>query len=588
MKEAFQETKHSKNRKTRSEISRGQQDRSVYLHVLSVAPVFVQLMFLLPILGGLFGIVLPALGYFPELGGKEFSLGPFRQLLQHPSLPNALLLTIFTGCSATLISLASAMLLSAAGGRSWGFSALRKLLIPLIAMPHASLALGLAFLLAPSGWLVRLFSAWIARDGIPPQWVTIGDPWGITLILGLVLKETPYLLLMIQTMLPQCQEKEMLKTGMAMGYGPFRSWLKLVLPRVYPLIRLPVFVVLAFSLSVVDVSLILGPSTPPPLALLIVQWFHDPDLNQRFPGSAAAVLLLLIILLALAVWRLGEWIALTKRRAWLVSGRRGSAEEGKWLAAGIGTVLIFLTGFSGLGLVLWSAAWRWPFPELLPVRWSLATWIRHWQNLGETVYTSVGVGAVATAIALIMAVLCLENEKWNQVRFSNRGLWLVYLPLLVPQVSFLPGVHVLSVRLGLDGTWLLLIWSHLLFVLPYVFLSLSDAWHTLDMRYQYIASCLGKKPIKVLYSIKLRLLLRPLLVGAAIGFAVSVAQYLPTLFAGGGRFATLTTEAVGFAAGGNRRLIGVYGLLQTLFPWLALLLAMLIPRWMFRNRMAMR
>ena len=39
---------------------------------------------------------------------------------------------------------------------------------------------------------------------------------------------------------------------------------------------------------------------------------------------------------------------------------------------------------------------------------------------------------------------------------------------------------------------------------------------------------------------------------------MSVGQYLPTLFAGNGRVATLTTEAVTLAAGADRRVIGVY------------------------------
>ena len=45
----------------------------------------------------------------------------------------------------------------------------------------------------------------------------------------------------------------------------------------------------------------------------------------------------------------------------------------------------------------------------------------------------------------------------------------------------------------------------------------------------------------------------------AVGFAVSVAQFLPTLFAGGGRLATLATETLSLAGGGDRRIIGVFG-----------------------------
>jgi putative thiamine transport system permease protein len=41
-----------------------------------------------------------------------------------------------------------------------------------------------------------------------------------------------------------------------------------------------------------------------------------------------------------------------------------------------------------------------------------------------------------------------------------------------------------------------------------------------------------------------------------------VAQYLPTLFAGGGRFVSVTTEAVALSAGGNRRVLAVQAQLQ--------------------------
>src|SRR3546814_9205409 len=45
--------------------------------------------------------------------------------------------------------------------------ALRGLMAPLIAVPHAAVALGLAFLIAPSGWLVRLVSPWATGWQLP-------------------------------------------------------------------------------------------------------------------------------------------------------------------------------------------------------------------------------------------------------------------------------------------------------------------------------------------------------------------------------------------------------------------------------------
>ncbi len=74
----------------------------------------------------------------------------------------------------------------------------------------------------------------------------------------------------------------------------------------------------------------------------------------------------------------------------------------------------------------------------------------------------------------------------------------------------------------------------------------------------------------------------------AVGFAVSIGQYLPTLFAGAGRVATVTTEAVALAASADRRLIGVYALLQAILPFAGFALAVLLPGLLFRQRRGMQ
>ena len=80
------------------------------------------------------------------------------------------------------------------------------------------------------------------------------------------------------------------------------------------------------------------------------------------------------------------------------------------------------------------------------------------------------------------------------------------------------------------------------------------------------------------------MLRRPIMAALAIGFAVSIAQYLPTLFAGGGRFDTVTTEAVALSAGGNRRILAVQALLQILLPLMAFACAAVLPTWLARHQ----
>jgi putative thiamine transport system permease protein len=146
----------------------------------------------------------------------------------------------------------------------------------------------------------------------------------------------------------------------------------------------------------------------------------------------------------------------------------------------------------------------------------------------------------------------------------------------------------LLVRMNLDGTWIALVWSHLLFVFPYVFLSLADPWRSFDLRYRTSALALTGSPLRTFLYVELPMMLKPSIFALAIGFAVSVGQYLPTVFAGGGRFTTLTVEAVTLSSGNDPRVTGIYTLAQAGLPLVMYLLAIAAPAWRFRDRQGMK
>jgi putative thiamine transport system permease protein len=547
--------------------------------LLAYLPALTLALFLAPVATGLVGTWLPAFGYFPTLGGDSLTLKSWFVLFAQPGLGESLRLTVLSGFLATLIAFLLTILLLAAchGGRL--ILALRGLMAPLIAVPHAAVALGLAFLIAPSGWLVRLVSPWATGWQLPPDVATVQDPNALALTFGLVVKELPFLLLMTLAALEQVRAEERLAVARSLGYGPVTAWLKAVLPAVYRQIRLPVYAVLAYALSVVDMALILAPLTPPPLAVQVLRWFNDPDLSMRFVAAAGASLQLLIVAGGIVLWRLGEIVVERLGRAWIAGGRRGgNGRITRLLTICLVQGIVALAAAGLLGLALWSVTRRWRYPDVLPSAFSLETWARQAPEVAAIAGTTLATGLAAAAIALVLVLGCLENEQRRGLSLTNRALWLLYTPLLVPQVAFLFGTQVLAIQVGIDATWLALVWSHLLFVLPYVFLTLGDSYRALDERYARTALCLGARPNRVFWQVKLPMLLRPVLFALAVGFAVSVTQYLPTLFAGGGRFVTLTTEAVGLAAGGDRRVIGVYAFLQALLPLLGFAAALALPQ----------
>lgn len=556
--------------------------------LLKYAPGLTVFLMLGPLLAGLLGTVLPAFGYLPALGGGQWSLSAWQALWAQPGLLISIRLSAVTGLLATGISFGVVMLFCAAWQGTRAFGLMQRVLAPILSVPHAAAAFGIAFLIAPSGWIMRGFAA-LGGWARPPDIITVQDGWGLALVVGLVAKEVPFLFLMTLGALPQADAERTRYIALTLGYGRIAGWFKTVLPRIYPQIKLPVFAVLAYSASVVDVAMILAPTTPAPLAVRILHWVSDPDLSMRFMASAAALVQLGVVVAVIALWWAGEKTVARVGRGWAEAGGRyrqeGAARVVAAALAGISAALVLL-GIAGLAL--WSIAGFWRFPDMLPGQWSVKLWLRELPALGDGVINTIIIGGAAVLLAIILVVACLECEQRNGARPGRGALWLIYVPLLIPQISFMFGLQVFFSFLGLERTLVSVVLAHLIFVLPYVFLSLADPFRALDTRYRQTALCLGASPDRVFWQVILPLLTRPVLVAIAVGFAVSVGQYLPTLLIGAGRFATLTTDAVALAAGNDRRMIGIYGILQTLLPFIGFGIAMIIPATLFRRRRGLR
>jgi putative thiamine transport system permease protein len=541
-----------------------------------------------PVIAGLAGTMLPAFGYFPALGGHQFTLEWFGKIAAEPGLWRSCVLSLFTGLMATAISLVIVMLAVAAGSGTRGFAWLTRLISPMLAVPHAAAAFGFLFLFAPSGFLVRLVSPELTGWTRPPDILIPNDPMGLSLIAGLVLKEVPFLFLMALAALPQIHAAETCRVVTSFGYGRIAGFALALWPQLYRRIRLPVLAVLAFSVSVVDVALILGPTNPAPLAVRVVSWMNDPDLSMRFLASAGAVLLVLVTAMAGILWiAIERGLARFLYRASL-GGRRfahdAAVRHGALILAGSTAVTVLA------GLVLlagWSVAGLWQFPDAVPQSMDLRGWMSAAPQLAGPLATTIITAALASGICLATTVLALRYQDGKRSSALLHPAML-YLPLIVPQAAFLFGLQILVLAANIPVSLALLVLVHAVFVLPYMFISLSGPWHGFDRRYEQAGFGLGKTGWTVFWKVRLAMMLRPLLAAFAVGFAVSVALYLPTLLIGAGRLPTVTTEAVALASGGNRRTIGVYAFAQTLLPFAAFALAALVPALLFANRRAMR
>lgn len=562
--------------------------RELISNVLRLAPYIAIGILIGPVVTGLIFIIGPAFGYSLLLDIHGYSLDAFGAVFATAGIWHSIWLSFWIGPATALISMTIVALFTASFSGTRIFSVILNLIKPVLAMPHAAAAFALAFLLAPSGFLLRLLSPEVTGFTRPPDWLIINDPEGFALLVGLVAKEIPFLFLVLIAALPQADERRAI-VARNLGHGRVCSWLVAVFPLVYAQIRLPVYAVIAFASSVVDVAMILGPGTPPTLSIQILRWMSDPDLSMRLVAAAAALVQFGVTLATLGAWWLIEQ-GVKRLGSALTSGGWRFCKDGiVRMVSGVGALVPLISVILGIGvLALWSVSGLWRFPEMLPRDFRFDTWMEEALSIWKVSNRAIIIGCLSSIVALIIVILCLENEYRRDIRLSKWARLTLYLPLLVPQVAFLTGLSIWLLWQGWDGNLLAVTFAHLIFVLPYTYLILADPWHSFDTRYLTAARLMGKSETMVMLSIRLPILLRPIMTAFALGFAISVAQYLPTLLIGAGRQPTITTEAVALASGGNRRLVGVYALMQTLLPFVMFALTAAIPSLLWRNRRALK
>lgn len=508
--------------------------------------------------------------------------GAWTRLLDDPALRPALALSVGVGALATAISLAITLWLVTHLHGTPAWRRLEGLFGALLAVPHAAFAIGLALLLMPSGLLLRL-AAPLAGWAAPPDLATVHDSFGLALVLGLVMKEVPFLLWNVAAQLrpvaQATQLRQQLLSGQAMGYAMSSLWWRVLWPQLLPRLALPLMAVWAYGASVVDMALVLGPTNPPTLGQLAWSWLLDANAAMNAQGAAAALLLAGVVALGAIAARFAVRALRPLLRAWQLGGDRQAASSGAFVAQALAGIAgaIYVVVLALLAFVSVASVWR--FPALVPQLWSADAW----QAVAASVPTLVRTAALGIASSLSGVALAVAWMESTPAAWDRRAAPLVFATMLVPGVLLVAGLYQLTLVLRLDGSLAGLWLAHSLFTAPYALVALAPAYRGHDIRYEQTARVLGRSRAVFLLRIKWPMLLAPLASAFAVGFAVSVAQYLSTQFVGAGRHATVTTEALTLASGGQRNLLAAYALLQALLPAMVFGAAWRLGRWQARR-----
>ena len=543
--------------------------------MLAIIFVVTLLLFASPLVIGFLGMLAPAFAWLPALNMHQPSLLGWQQLFAWPDLIDSIGLTLLSGLGSTLLALWWCYLILRRYWLSPKWQKIERLLAPLLAFPHIAFVLGFGLMFSSTGWLARIWHHAGFADTLYPN--LIHDHFGLGLLFALAIKETPFLLLMSISILKQLDIKRLYQVSISLGYNHQQTWHMVILPLWLPKLRLAIFAVAGYGLAVVDVALIIGPTHPSTLSMLIWQWFTDGDLTQLPRAAAGALLLFGIVIITFGLLRLAEWWRLSYSTSWQYRGaiQHPARRIPSPIAAFFSRGLLLLPLVMLPILVIWSFALRWRFPDLLPSRYSVRFWQQQLEPLQQLISNSIFLALISSFCALIMVILCLEYRQKYQ-----RGIptTLIAIPMVAPQLSLLFGMQTAISFIPGQYFWLWVSWSHWLYVFPYIYLTLDGPWRSYDQRLDQTARSLGLNGWQTWWRVKFPQLKPALWLAFAVGCSVSLAQYLPTQMLGAGRVSTLTTEAVTLASGQDRRISAIYGLLQGLLPLVFFTIAMMLAQ----------
>lgn len=212
-------------------------------------------------------------------------------------------------------------------------------------------------------------------------------------------------------------------------------------------------------------------------------------------------------------------------------------------------------------LLVWSAAARWPWPDLLPEEYSLRT-------MRELLFGTASLPALvgsSTLLALVVAVLgtavgLLTARATELYDIPGKSLvrFGTFLPLLVPGTVFAMGIQITLIRLGLADTAAGVVLVHTIVAMPYCITILTDVTRAVGVKYEEQAAVLGAGPVRAFFQASLPALLPGVLSSMSMGFILSSSQYFTTLMVGGGRVRTLALVLVPYIQSGDRSLSAIY------------------------------
>jgi putative spermidine/putrescine transport system permease protein len=256
------------------------------------------------------------------------------------------------------------------------------------------------------------------------------------------------------------------------------------------------------------------------------------------------------------------------------------ARERRWPTAVIAGWVV-LTLLPLVPLAVWSLAFSWRWPDLLPSVWSGRAW-RYVFAPTTGVRPGIITSAVLAVLTMIASVLLGTPAGIVVGRMAFRGKRAVEMillaPFIVPGLVVTMGIQIVFIHLRLTDSVQGVVLAHTMPALPYVIVSVAGVAANLGAHLEEQARSLGATPAQTFRHVTLPLLRPGIAVGALFAFLVSWGQYTSTLIIGGGKVQSLPLLVYAFTRSGDNAIAAALAVIFVAPAIVALILSARVLR----------
>lgn len=232
-----------------------------------------------------------------------------------------------------------------------------------------------------------------------------------------------------------------------------------------------------------------------------------------------------------------------------------------------GLTIMILTLFLVLPfipLIVWSFTKQWPWPLLLPEKWSLDSWNYLFSvsgRAGAGLLNSWIVASLTLCGNLLLGIPAARGLAQNEIKGKKVIFTILLAPMFIPYTVSIIGMHDFAIRFDFLNEYISVALAHLLVTLPYFIATIWFQFRLIGNKLQEAAFSLGASKWKIFIWIEAPLLIPSVLLGSFLVIVISFSQYLPTWIMSGGTLQTIPLVIFPFANSGNSSIVAAYSLL---------------------------